>query len=54
MTSNHTHSTAHTANTVDAVELPSGLADPEMRIYAAFVGVLAVVVSALFWVPGIA
>lgn len=43
----------HTPNTADAVEMPTGLADPEMRIYAAFVGLIAVVVSALFWVPGI-
>ncbi len=47
MTSNHTTTAA------DAVEMPTGLADPEMRIYAAFVGLIAVVVSALFWVPGI-
>lgn len=48
MTSNHTTTAA-----ADAVEMPTGLADPELRIYAAFVGVIAVVVSALFWVPGI-
>lgn len=50
MTSHHTTDTAHADSTV---ELPTGLADPEMRLYAAFVGVIAVVVSVLFWVPGI-
>ena len=35
------------------VEMPAGLRDPEMRIYAAFVGLVAVVTASLFWLPGV-
>lgn len=42
---------SHTAASVAVAAIPSGLADPEMRIYLAFVGTILTVVGVLFGLP---
>lgn len=39
------------AASVAVAAIPSGLADPEMRIYLAFVGTILTVVGVLFGLP---